>query len=77
MVDNTKRNDALVIAQALAAVRREMLPGLEIAWDKAGPATLLVAELLIADLWVTEGYPLEELVAGIKAYVTVPELKPA
>jgi hypothetical protein len=77
MVDNTKRDDALVIAQALAAIRRDMLPGLEIAWDKAGPATLLVAELLIADLWVTEGYPLEELVEGIKAYVTAPELKPA
>ena len=77
MVDNTKRNDALVIAQALAAVRRDMLPGLEIAWDKAGPATLLVAELLIADLWVAEGYPLEELLEGLRAYLTASELKSA
>ena len=77
MVENDKRDDRLVIAHAVAAIRREMLPGLEIAWDTAGPATLLVAELLIADLWVAEGYPLEELLEGLKSYLTVPELKQA
>ena len=77
MVDNTKRNDALVIAQAFAAIREDMLPGLGLAWDRAGPATLLIAELMIADLWVAEGYPIDELLDGLKAYLATPELKPA
>jgi hypothetical protein len=77
MVDNTKRNDALVIAQAFAAIREDMLPGLEIAWDKAGPATLFVAEFIIADLIKAEGYPIDEVLEGIKAYLTAPKLKSA
>ena len=76
MDDKAQRDSPFVIAQAFAAIREDMLPGLEVAWDKAGPATLLVAELLIADLWKAEGYPIDELLEGIKAYVMAPELKP-
>jgi hypothetical protein len=72
----SQRDAPFVIAQAFAAVRKDMLPGLEVAWDKAGPASLLVAELIIADLWVTAGYPLDELLDGLKAYLSAPVLKP-
>jgi len=60
------------IARAFVAVQRHVLPGLETAWDEAGPAVLWVTELVVTDLWGATGYPpLERL----KAEMTALELK--
>jgi hypothetical protein len=78
MAIKDQRDDFAVITEAFAAIREDVLPGLGIAWDRAGPATLFVAEFIIADLIKAEGYSPDALLDGLKAYLAAaPELKQA
>jgi hypothetical protein len=72
----TEREERLEIAKAFAAIQEHVLPGLGVAWDTAGPATLLVAEHALAQLWVDSGFPLEDFLDMARA-VTLPQLFPS
>ena len=63
MNNNDKTRDE--IAQAYAAVRKHVLPGLGDAWDEAGPAVGLVLTSILADAWLTTGYETFDLIEVI------------
>lgn len=63
MDNNDKSRDE--IAQAYAALRKHVLPGLGDAWDEAGPAVGLVLTSILADAWLSTGLETFDLIQVI------------
>jgi hypothetical protein len=68
---STPAEERVIIAKAFAAIQAEMLPGLGVAWDRSGPAALLVAGYAVSRLWLEAGGALEDFLEMVHAAVPV------